>query len=110
MHIQDEDFVKYVISMQEKKNTSPSEIHLGIYKAIAQEDLLLRVAFEIMSVALSSNLLLPRWRQMHQILIQKEQSPYIHRLRYVTILEVDVQFLMKQWWVKDLQRDIDKKS
>lgn len=93
--------------MENKKKTSPSGIYLGINKSLAQHEALLRIAFDIMSIALSSILILPRW---NQILLQKDSQPYIHRLRYITILEVYVQFIMKLWWAKELQGDIDKKS
>ena len=107
MSVQVKDFKEYVSKMAERKKTSPSGIHLGIYKALSQDPELLQIPFQIMSFALSSRIILPRWRQTHQLLLQKDPQPYINRLRYITILEVDVQFIMKRCWAKKLQSEVD---
>ena len=103
-----EAFKHYIMKMKENKKTSPAGLHLRIYKALAQDDNKIRIAFDIMELEIRNNIILPRWRQTHQMLLQKEARPYIHRLRYITIIENDVQFLMKKWWAGDLQSNVDE--
>lgn len=105
-----EDFNKYIENISEKKNTSPSCIHLGIYETLAQSDDLLKFSFTILDLAMKHRLVLPLWRQTHQILLQKDNKPFIHRFRYITILEVDIQFVMKRWWARELQDSVDSEN
>ena len=66
-----EGYRLYRSKKPEKKRTSPSGLHLGIYKALLQSKTLLKVSFTILSLAITHNVLLPRWLQTHQLLLQK---------------------------------------
>ena len=110
MSLNFDNFEQYIYQMAEKKKTSPSGIHLAIYKSLSHEQELLRISFRIISITISSRIILPKWRQTHQLLLQKDSQPHIHRLRYITILEVDVQFVMKLWWARELEDEVDKRN
>ena len=102
-----EEYKKYISKKPEKKRTSPSGIHLGIYKTLLLNDDLISISFKLISLALRHNLLLPLWLKTHQFLLQKDDKPYIHRIRYIIIIENDLQFIMTRWWAKDLQQHVD---
>ena len=63
-----------------------------------------------MELALRHRILLQRWLKTQQLLPQKEKEPLIHRIRYTTIIESDLQYIMKKWWAQDFQRVIDAKN
>ena len=92
--------------MAERMKTSPSGIHISLLKS----EELLTISFSIMSLAISHRFILTIWRQTHQTLLQKDSKPFLHRMRYINILEVDVQILMKRWWDRELQYEVDSKK
>ena len=103
-----DDFRSYIFKMREKICTSPSGTHLGIYINLLQDKKLFSIEFEILCLSITHRIILHRWIKTHQIILQKEDVPNIHRLRYIKIVEADIQYLMKQWWEEDLQRKIEK--
>lgn len=105
-----ETYKKYLLKMKENKWTSPLGLHLGIIKALAQNDELLKISYNMMALALRHRILLPRWLRTQKLLLQKYKDPFIHRIRYITIVESDMQYVMKKWWAKDLQKVIDTKT
>ena len=64
-----EDYRQYINKKPEKKRTSPSGLHLGIYNSLLLSVPLLQSTFTILSLALRHNILSPRWIQTHQLLL-----------------------------------------
>ena len=57
--------------------------------------------YEILNTAYRHNVVLHRWARVNDILIRKDGiSDRIHRFRNITIIEGDLQYIMKTVWGK----------
>ena len=98
-----EHFKKFFSKQEERKTSSPSGRHYGHMRACAQEEKILSVLFNIMNIAYTNNKPLKRWRRVNDILLRKDVgSDRIHRFRNITIIEGDLQYIMKTVWGKSL--------
>ena len=82
-------------------------VHYGHFKALAWDKRLLRIKFKIMHLAYKNGVILERWKKVWEVLLKKDRNNnYIHRFRNITLVEGDVQFLMKCLWSKRLMTAI----
>ena len=87
--------------MKEKKTSFLSNRHYGHYKVLALDRELLRIVYYVIALALESGVVLKRWREVHQILLLKDpQISKVHRFRNITLVEIDLMFVMKVVWAK----------
>ena len=97
------DIVKGISGWKEKMSTSPSGRHLGHYKAIIKDDLLLQSLTKFMHVAIKSGIAIKRWSQATNVMLEKDPGwPMIHRLRIIHLFEADFNLYMKCQWGKRL--------
>ncbi len=89
--------------------TSPSGRHLGHYKAIIQDPVLLQCLHDFLNIAIERGIAIPRWSQATNILIEKDPgNPKIHRLRIIHLFEADFNFFLKLQWGHRLVRHAEK--
>ena len=105
-----DDFKNFVKKSKEKTGTSPSGRHYGHYKALLQGGVeYLETIHDILELALQNNIILRRWRNTTTTLIEKEPGvPYVHRMRAIHIIEAEVQFLAKNFYVTKLMKGAEK--
>ena len=98
-----EYFKRFFSKQEEKKTSPPSGRHYGHMKACVNEEKIMRVLFDILNLAYVNNKSLTRWRQVNDILLRKDEgSDRVHRFRNITIIEGDLQYIMKTVWGKNL--------
>ena len=98
-----DDFVSFCHAQEERKASSPSSLHYGHYKALAHDERLLKLKFDVMRVAFEHGFILRRWGLIWEILLRKDaDTARIHRFRNITLVEADVQYLMKRIWSRHL--------
>jgi hypothetical protein len=68
------DFVKGISRWKETTSTSPSGRHLGHYKALIQDELLLECQVTMMSIAISRGISLDRWGNAINVMIEKDKG------------------------------------
>lgn len=90
-------------SWDEKTSTSPSGIHLRIYKSLTENNkqeeenlYLLKKVARIFNGAKTRGITLERWCLVHNVLLEKDpNNPTIHRLRIIYIIEADYDLATK---------------
>lgn len=103
--ISEEDVIKGFQEWKETTSTSPSGRHLGHYKAITQNPVLLKCFVQFMNIVVSRGIAIPRWCKATNVMIEKDiGKPYIHRLRIVHLFEADFNFFLKLQWGHRLVR------
>lgn len=73
LYVDLDDYKKYIKEKLEKKLTSTSGLHLGIYKTLLLNETLITLSFKLLYLALSNEILMPRWLT-HQLFLQKTRS------------------------------------
>ena len=102
-----QNFLEFCRKQDERKASSPSGVHYGHFKALAWDERLLRIKFKVMHLAYKNGVILERWKKVWEVLLKKDRNNnYIHRFRNITLVEGDVQFLMKCLWSKRLMTTI----
>ena len=103
IHLNFSHFKSFALNQKENNTSSLSRLHYGHMRTLVQDDELLRLRFDILSLALRHNVVLDRWRKIWEMLLPKEAPRnFIHRFRNISIIEWDVQYLMKTIWAKRL--------
>jgi hypothetical protein len=104
-----EQITKGFQSWKEMTTTSPSGRHLGHYKAIIQDTVLLQCLHDFLNIAITRGIAIPRWSQATNILIEKDPgTPNINRLRIIHLFEADFNFFLKLQWGHRLVRHAEK--
>ena len=97
-----------ILTMEGKTSTSPSGRHLGHYKAIIQNKTLLTYLTKYLNLILEKGLVLTRWCNAVNIMIEKDKGqPKITRLRIIHLFEADLNFFLKCQWGSRLVRRAD---
>jgi hypothetical protein len=100
-----------IAKWKESTSTSPSGRHLGHYKAIIQDPMLLKCLTLFMHVAIKSGTAIHRWSKATNVMLEKDAgNPCIHRLRIIHLFEADFNLYMKMQWGKRLVRRATKHS
>jgi hypothetical protein len=90
---------------KEQTSTSPSGRHLGHYRALIQDPVLLQCFVYFMNIAVARGIAIPRWCHATNVMIEKDAGkPCIHRLRIVHLFEADFNFFLKLQWGHRLVR------
>lgn len=85
--ISEDDIRKGFGTWKESTSTSPSGRHLGHYKAIVQDPILLQCLTKFMNIAIQSGISVPRWSNAITVLLEKDPGqPRIHRLRIIHLI------------------------
>ena len=101
-----EHFRKFCERQDEKKTSSPSGLHYGHYKTLTWDELLLRIKYKIIEIAYKHGVLLRRWTILWEVLLQKKERAFIHKFRNITLIEGDIQYLMKAIWSQTMMKAI----
>ena len=103
--ISSDDFKKGILQWKESTTTSPSGRHLGHYKAIVQDVMLLESISTFMDIAITRGISISRWQQAVNVLIEKDVGdPKINRLRIIHLFEADYNLFLKLTWGSRLVR------
>jgi hypothetical protein len=109
--ISQEDVQKGFSKWKERTSKSPSGRHLGHYKALIQNKTLLSSLTKFLQLIVDKGLVLHRWCNAVNIMIEKDQGhPKITRLRIIHLFEADFNFFLKLQWGSRLVRRADEKS
>lgn len=97
--VSEDDITKGFKSWKESTTTSPSGRHLGHYKAIIQDPILLSCLCKFLNIVISRGISVPRWCNAVNVLIEKDQGqPRINRLRIIHLFEADYNLFLKIMW------------
>ena len=90
---------------REATTTSPSGRHLGHYKALLSDPMLLGCLTKFLHIALNTGIAMTRWRNAVNVMLEKDPgTPNVHRLRIIHLFEADYNFLLKIMWGHRLVR------
>ena len=105
-----DEFVEFIKGAKEKTSTSPSGRNYSHYKSLLQGNhRFLQVIHGIIEMSIQRNIVLQRWKTTVTTLIEKdEHKPCIHRMRAIHIIEAEVQFVAKLFYVKKLMNTAEK--
>ena len=123
MHITPEQIRKSYRVWRESTMTSPSGVHLGHYRSLAQqkpepeprkaEDTRIpNIGERVMEmeamkshIALSTGYVFKRWQKVISLMLEKDKGvPQIHRLRVIHLFEADLNLIMGIIWSRRLVR------
>ena len=107
-----QQFREFIIKSKEKTSASPSSRHYGHYKSLLKQiPHVLEDIFDLLKTALKHGIVLERWKKTITTLLCKDDNvPYIHRLRPIHIVEVELQFIAKVIWSKKLIQQSEKQN
>jgi hypothetical protein len=104
-----ENIIKGFKNWKEMTTTSPSGRHLGHYKALIQDPVLLNCLHDFLNIAITRGIAISRWSNATNILIEKDPgNPNINRLRIIHLFEADFNFFLKIQWGHRLVRHAEK--
>lgn len=91
-----QEFCSFIKKSKEKTSASPSGRHYGHY-IVLQKKLpgILQDIHRILNLSIKYGVVLDRFLKTVTTLICKEKLPYIHRLRPIHIIEVELQAISK---------------
>jgi hypothetical protein len=97
--VEEEDVKRGFGKWREATSTSPSGRHLGHYRAIIQDDILLRCLTKFLDIAVQRGISLTRWQYAINVMLEKDAGrPCINRLRIIHLFEADFNFILKLLW------------
>jgi len=106
------EFCSFIKNAKETTASSPSGRSYSHYKALLQgPPYLLRTIHSIVELCLQHGIILRRWRKTVTTLIEKDTgSPKVHRMRAIHIIESEVQFLAKTFYILKMMRLAEKSN
>ena len=100
-----EDITRGFKGWKESTSTSPSGRHLGHYKAIIQDPILIESFRQFFNIAISRGISIPRWSNAVNVMIEKDKgNPCINRLQIIHLFEADYNLFLKLMWGSRLVR------
>lgn len=97
--IHEADIKEGFSTWRETTSTSPSGRHLGHYKAIIQDTVLLTCMTKFLSITVQRGISIPRWQNAVNVMLEKDIGrPRINRLRIIHLFEADFNFILKLLW------------
>ena len=104
--ISEDDVKRGFGQWKEATSTSPSGRHLGHYKAIIQNPVLLECLTKFLSIAVvERGISIRPWQHAINIMLEKDPGrPTINRLRIIHLFEADFNFFLKLIWGSRLVR------
>ena len=105
-------FKQFIKNAKEKTTASPSTRHYGHYKSLMKSlPHVLHDIFDVLMISLQQGIILQRWKKtITTLLCKDDNTPYIHRLRPIHIIEVELQFIAKNIWSKKLIQQAENKN
>lgn len=86
-------------SWKEATSTSPSGRHLGHYKALVQDPILLGALTQFMNLTIQRGISVAQWCKATNVLLEKDPgTPCINRLRIIHLFEADFNLFLKIVW------------
>jgi hypothetical protein len=107
--ISSSDIVRGIKKWRESAATSPSGRHLGYYKALITDPVLLDGLTKFLHVAISNGISVKRWSKAVNVLIEKDPGiPNINWLRIIHLFEADYNLFLKiQWGHRLVRRSVE---
>jgi hypothetical protein len=100
-----EDLTKGFKTWRESTSTSPSGRHLGHYKALIQDPILLDSLRKFLNIAICRGISVQRWSKAVNVMIEKDPGkPRLNRLRIIHLFEADYNLFLKLLWGSRLVR------
>ena len=105
------EFRYFIKKSTETTSASPSGRHYGHYIVLNRNlPNVLKDIYRILNFSIQHGIILERYQKTVTTLIQKEELPYIHRLRPLHLIEVELQAITKSQWAKQLIHHAEKKD
>ena len=94
------EFTTFISKSKEKTSSSPSGRHYGHYKSLLHSaPTILKGIYKLLSLSLQYGIVLDRWKKtITTVICKDDNTPYIHRLRPLHIVESELQFFSKIQW------------
>ena len=90
---------------KERTSSSPSGLHMGLWKAAATSEPLSSILSSIVQIALSNSYVLTRWKKVIGVLLEKKSGfPVINKFRTIHLIESDLNFAMRSIWGRELMK------
>lgn len=106
LQVSQKSFQNYCTRIVERKSTSPSGRHCGHYKSINENKSIMNKLHAVIDFTLRTDHVLPQWRDIYHTTLEKAvNTPKIHRLRNVWIVEAHLNFVMSYVWGKRLSKN-----
>jgi hypothetical protein len=103
--ITEDDVKKGFGKWREMTSTSPSGRHLGHYKSIIQDSVLLQCLTKFLDTISQRGSPISRWHNAINVMLEKDSGrPRINRLRIIHLFEADFNFYLKLMWGHRLVR------
>ena len=103
--ISESTFRNFYSKAKESTSSSPSGLHLGHWKAGAEDKDICKVLAGLVRIAVQNTYTLKRWRKVVSILMEKVKgSPTIHKFRTIHLLESDMNFILRYIWGRQFMR------
>ena len=101
-----EDFRQYIKNIKERTSPSPSGRHYGRYKILNNmHPNYLKVIHGILQMILSKCIILDQWKEENYYITgKKEGNPFIHKFRAIHIVEGDLQFIARYFYVYKMMK------
>ena len=105
-----EEFKSFIRNAKEKTSTSPSGRSYSHYKALlSSNEAVLQTIHSIIEICIHYRIILNRWKKTTTTLIEKDAGmPKVHRMRAIHIIEAEVQFIAKTFYILKMMRMVDK--
>ena len=105
-----DEFCTFVKKAREKTSCSPSGRTYSHYKALLQHNrIILGDIFKLLCYSMRNNIVLDRWKQTTTVLLLKDAGkPKIHRMRTIHIIESELQFISKIFYVKKMMGNAER--
>ena len=101
-----EHYKEFCKKQDEQKESSPSGLHYGHARTTLFDERLLRIRYKIIELSYKNRVFLSRWTTLWEALIPKKKRSFIHKFCNITLVEGDLQYLMKAIWSQALMRAI----
>jgi len=103
LDITEQKYISFYSKVKERTSSSPSGLHMGLWKAAATSSKLSGILAEILQISLSHSYVLQRWKKVVGVLLEKKNgSPLIHKFRTIHLVESDLNFAMRSIWGRNM--------
>ena len=113
------EFKRYWATIVERKSSSPSGRHVGLYKSLAkdlgdravadQQEFIREYIRLISNLCIRTGYILQRWRLATDVMLQKKvDNINISKMRTIRLMEADLNQVLK-WASREIMREIEKR-
>jgi hypothetical protein len=128
--VEEKDWIRKIRKSSERTTTSPSGMHLGHYKSMisphnwlyntnskiknkynVRQREMMKFQISLVNPALKSGYALERWKNVHSLLLSKDNwNVYMHRTRNINIYEAYQKLILKIKWAQAMAQAEDQNS